>query len=249
MKVSVITVCFNAVSTIGRTITSVNVQDHNEVEHIIVDGASTDGTQDVINKQKGETTVFVSEQDKGIYEAMNKGLSLATGDIICFLNADDYYASSNILSRVSQEIEANNIGALMTDVSFFHKKDPKRVVRRYRSNRFTPKRLSSGWMPAHPGLFLSREVVNRVGIFNSDYLIAGDFEFIVRVFSDSKLRYKHLSEVFVFMQLGGISTRGLRETGLMNIEVLRACKQNGIKTNIFKILSKYPEKLLELIDL
>lgn len=247
MKVSVITVCYNSARTLERALQSVAEQDWPTVEHIVIDGASTDKTKEILERFQSRLAYLVSEPDKGIYDAMNKGLAHATGDIICFLNADDYYASTNVLSMVASQMRDDNLDALMGDVEFFHEGNISRTVRRYRSDRFHPRRLAWGWMPAHPALFLRKEVVQRVGWFKTDYRIAGDFEFIVRAFHGHLLRYRHFPDVFVRMQTGGVSTAGWRAKIRLNQEVLRACRENGLHTNLLKILSKYPLKLMELL--
>jgi len=244
--VSVITVCYNSATTLAAALQSVAGQTWPHIEHIVIDGGSKDATHEIL-AQFPHLAQVVSEPDKGIYDAMNKGLALARGDIICFLNADDQYASPEALATVAQEMAGHQLDALLGDVAFFHPGKPDKVVRRYRSARFSPARLAWGWMPAHPALFLRRSVVDRVGKFRTDYRIAGDFEFIIRAFYQANLRYRHLSQVFVNMQTGGVSTAGLRSKILLNQEVLRACRDNGIRTNMLKILSKYPAKLLELI--
>lgn len=178
---------------------------------------------------------------------MNKGLDRSSGDIICFLNADDFFASNSVLSKVAMQICNHELDALIADVGFFNPSNPQQIVRRYRSNRFTPERLAWGWMPAHPGLFLRKSVTNRVGHFKTDYKIAGDYEYIIRAFHGHNLKYEYLPEIVVNMQLGGASTAGLHAKIQLNKEVLRACRENSIKTNLLKILSKYPAKLLETI--
>jgi glycosyltransferase involved in cell wall biosynthesis len=247
LRISVITVCHNSAPTLERALQSVADQEWEEVEHIVVDGASTDNTSEILERFRSRLAYVISEPDMGIYDAMNKGIDQANGDIICFLNADDSYASNEVLSQVAQLMNEQSLDAVIGDVGFFHEKDPSRMIRRYRSDRFTPGRLAWGWMPAHPALFLRREVVQRVGHFKTDYRIAGDFEFIVRAFHGRSLRYCHLSEVLVRMQTGGVSTGGWRAKIRLNQEVLRACRENGLKTNIFKVISKYPEKILELV--
>ena len=247
MKISVITVCFNSARTIERTLQTVAEQDWPAVEHVVIDGASTDGTREILERFRSHLAHLVSEPDKGIYDAMNKGLTLATGDIVCFLNSDDHYASANVLSLVASRMQDHNLDALMGDVVYFNERDSSHIVRRYRSDRFHPRRLAWGWMPAHPALFLRQEVVQRIGLFKTDYRIAGDFEFIVRAFHNHSLRYLHFPEVLVRMQTGGVSTSGWRAKIRLNQEVLRACRENGLKTNMMKILSKYPAKLLELL--
>jgi glycosyltransferase involved in cell wall biosynthesis len=246
--ISVITVSYNSAETLEQTLKSVVEQDWPKIEHILIDGASTDGTADIIERYKGILTQVVSEPDQGIYDAMNKGLNLAKGDIICFLNADDQYATQTVLTQVATQMREHELDALLGDVGFFHKANPERMIRRYRSNRFRPERLAWGWMPAHPALFLSRAVVQRVGGFKTHYRIAGDFEFILRTFHGQALRYQHLPEVLVRMQSGGVSNNGWSAKVRLNQEVLRACRENGLRTNIFKILAKYPTKFLELIQ-
>jgi glycosyltransferase involved in cell wall biosynthesis len=245
--VTVITVCYNSVQTIERALQSVATQDYSKVEHILIDGGSTDGTLNVIERFRPGLACVVSEPDDGIYDAMNKGLARVTGDVVCFLNADDQYASNDVLSTVAAQMRAEQLDALMGDVGFFHASNPSREVRRYRSDRFTPGRLAWGWMPAHPALFLKRAVIERVGQFNTTYKIAGDYEYVIRAFYGHALRYVHVPKVFVRMQTGGVSTDGWKAKVRLNKEVLRACRENGIKTNMLKILSKYPAKLLELL--
>jgi len=247
MKISVITVCLNNAQTIERTLLSVAGQNWSEVEHIVIDGASTDGTKEIIEGHRTRLAYFASKPDKGIYDAMNKGLAVATGDIIGFLNADDYYASDDLLSMVASQMRDCNLEALMGDVTFFHKQNPACTVRYFSSDQFRPDRLAWGWMPAHPALFLRKEVYGRVGLFKTDYRIAGDFEFIVRAFHGKPLRYGHSPNVFVRMQLGGISTSGWRAKVILNREMLRACHENGLQSNILMLLSRYPKKLLELL--
>ena len=249
MKISVITVCYNSAKTLERTLRSVVEQDYQDVEHIVIDGGSSDGSADILATYRTGLAHLVSEPDHGIYDAMNKGVALARGEVICFLNADDHYASPKVLSQVARKMQAQKLDALMGDVGYFHERSPQRIVRRYRSDRFTPERLGWGWMPAHPALFLNKNVVQRVGKFRTDYRIAGDFEFIVRAFHGHTLRYEHISEVLVLMQTGGASTGGWRSKMLLNREVLRACRENGLQTHMLKILSKYPAKLMEIMRL
>lgn len=249
MKISVITVCYNSAKTLERTLRSVVEQDYQDFEHIVIDGGSSDGSADLLVTYRTGLAHLVSEPDHGIYDAMNKGLALACGEVICFLNADDHYASPKVLSQVARKMQVQKLDALMGDVGYFHERSPQRIVRRYRSDRFTPERLGWGWMPAHPALFLQKKVVQRVGKFKTDYRIAGDFEFIVRAFHGHALRYEHVPEVLVHMQTGGASTGGWRSKVLLNQEVLRACRENGLQTHMLKILSKYPAKLMEIMRL
>ncbi len=248
MKISVITVCYNSELTLNRALQSVINQNWPFIEYIVIDGASTDGSLEIIDRFRSQLAHVVSEPDNGIYDAMNKGLDLAGGDIVCFLNADDHYSHQKVLSQVAKQMTDHNLDALMGDVAFFHSHEPTRIIRRFRSNRFRPDRLPWGLMPAHPALFLRKTVIARVGRFNTNYRIAGDFEFIVRAFTNQGLHYRYIPEVLVHMQTGGVSTSGLWSKILLNREVLKACRENGLQTNLFKILSKYPRKILEYIN-
>lgn len=244
LKISVITVAFNSATTIGETLASVAQQTWSDLEHIVVDGASSDGTAQVVRRQGARVAQLISEPDDGIYDAMNKGLRAASGDVIAFLNADDRYAHANVLANIARLMDDASVDAVFGDVAFFRPAEPLRLVRRYDSTRFTPARIGWGWMPAHPATFVRKRLFDEFGGFRLDFRIAGDYEWIARACSRCDLRYQHLPEVLVHMQTGGISTRGWRSTLLLNQEVMRACRDNGIPTNWFKILSKYPAKLL-----
>lgn len=246
MKISVITVAYNSAATIADTMDSVAMQTHTDLEHLVVDGASKDDTVKIAQAHGTPRTLIRSEPDKGIYDAMNKGLARATGDIVCFLNADDAYADAGVLDRVAHEMELHRLDALFGDVVFFRADAPQRSVRRYRSDRFAPDRLAYGWMPAHPALFMKRSIYEQLGGFRTHFRIAGDFDFIARAFGPGRLRYRHLPDIMVRMQAGGVSNAGLRSKWRLNREVLQSCRENGIDTNLFKILSKYPAKLMEL---
>ena len=247
MKVSVITVCYNSAATIQKAIDSVAAQDWPDIEYIVIDGASIDATVSIVRRNMSRITHFVSEPDTGVYEAMNKGLKLATGGIVAFLNADDLYSSPNIIKSVVQHMHEHGLDALYGDVEFFHPANPDKVVRTYNSGRFKPSRIGWGWMPAHPALFIRRDIYERFGYFREDFRIAGDFEFIARIFKDGALKSEHVNQVFVRMQTGGLSTSGLQATLRLNKEILRACSLNSIPTNWFMLLSKYFFKLLELV--
>lgn len=247
MKISIITVCFNSAETIAHALRSVREQTHGDIEHIVVDGGSTDDTLAVVAAEGQHLSKVVSEKDDGIYDAMNKGVQLATGDVVVFLNADDFYKDAGVLDRVSRVMQAERLDALYGDVEFFRPGQRNVVARRYNSGRFTAARLGWGWMPAHPALFVRRNLFARYGGFRTDYRIAADFEFIARVFKHGELRHRHLPEALVLMQLGGISTSGWRATLRINREMMRACKANGISTNWVKMLARYPLKAMEFL--
>ena len=246
-KFSIITAVFNRAETILNAVHSVQAQTYANVEHVVVDGASTDGTADILKQHLGTNMVLLSEPDKGIYDALNKGLALATGDIIGFMHSDDSYANERVLETVAREFEASDADGVYADVLFFHPAAPDIPVRHYRSDRFSADRLAWGWMPAHTTLFLRRRVHEQYGYFKTTYKIAADFEFIARILAKRQIRLAYIPKVLVHMNTGGASTAGLKNTILLNLEVKRACEENGIKTSWFKLLSKYPLKMLEYI--
>lgn len=245
MKISVITVCYNSAATISRTLRSVREQSYWNIEHIIVDGGSTDNTLALIASEGGKMAKVVSEKDNGIYDAMNKGIKLARGDVVGFLNSDDYYKGPGVLEKVAAVMQTEDLDALYGDVEFFRSGRPDVITRRYNSSRFSSDRLGWGWMPAHPALFVRKTLFEQFGAFQADYDVAGDFEFIARVFKNNSLRYQYLPQSLVRMQLGGVSTSGWRATLQLNREMMRACRNNSINTNWIKMLLRYPLKALE----
>lgn len=210
MKFSIITASFNAASTIEATLRSVASQTHPDIEHLVIDGGSNDGTQAIVNSHGQRVSTFLSEPDCGIYDAMNKGLIRASGDLIGFLNADDVYAHTDVLHRVARTMEQQNLDVLYGDVAFYRSDEPGKIIRRYSSAWFRPDRIAWGWMPAHPSLFVKRDLFLKTGLFRTDFRIAGDFEFVARLFLQQNPRYFYLPEVLVNMSLGGVSTGASR---------------------------------------
>jgi glycosyltransferase involved in cell wall biosynthesis len=247
MKFSIVTVCRNSVLTIERALASVAAQTGVSIEHIVIDGASTDGTMAILQRHRDALTHIVSEPDNGIYDAMNKGIALASGDVIGFLNADDFFSSPDIISKIERCFVRQDLDGVLGDVTFFRANAPDTVIRRYNSGKFTPSKISWGWMPAHPGMYLRRSIYDQIGPFRTDYKIAGDFEFVARAFGTSSLRTIHLPEPIVRMQAGGVSTRDWRSSIILNREIIRACRENGISTNVIKLMAKFPSKMLELV--
>ena len=246
MKITVITVCYNSEATLQKAIDSVASQTWPSIEHIVIDGASRDATLSILASNESKIACLISEPDSGVYDAMNKGLQRATGDIIAFLNSDDVYSDFHVLETVANAMQAQGLDALYGDVEFFHASAPAKVVRTYDSGRFRASRIAWGWMPAHPALFVRRSIYERFGYFREDYRIAGDYEFVARIFKNDQIKSSHLASVLVRMQTGGLSTAGLRATYLLNKEILRACRENGIYSNWLMVLSKYFFKLREL---
>ena len=238
MKFSIITVVYNNKDTIQDTINSVLSQKHDDIEHIILDGASTDGTAEVINetiKIHKENIKFISEKDNGIYDAMNKGIGLATGDIIGMLNSDDFYNNNNVISIVANEFMTKNVDSVFADLVYVRPEYSDKIVRYYSSANFDPKKMAYGWMPAHPTFFVRKELYDQYGLYKTDYQIAADYELIARFLVKNKVNYSYIPKVLVKMRTGGVSTRNLKSNWILNKEILRACAENGIKTNMIKM--------------
>lgn len=244
MKVSVITVCYNSEATILRCLQSVCMQSYENIEHIVIDGASTDRTLQIIRECKFKHVTLVSQEDLGIYDAMNRGIQLATGDVVCFLNSDDWYVSKTILRDVVYEMKRKDLEVVLTDILFVSPTNPKKIVRAYRAKKFKPTSFKWGFMPPHPGVFLRRNVVNRVGEYNIKYKIASDFEYLLRVFKDKNLKWSYIERISVYMQHGGLSTSGLMSNLVILKEVKLACLENGVKSSTLMLLCKIPGKIL-----
>jgi glycosyltransferase involved in cell wall biosynthesis len=245
--VSVITVCRNAAATLEKALSSVRSQSYPNIQHIIIDGASTDGSQTVAEKGLRSGGLLLSEPDSGIYNAMNKGLARAEGEIIAFLNADDFYATDNAVQAAVTCYENAQVNAVFGDVAFLKPKDVSQTYRRYDSGRFRPSLIRWGWMPAHPGMFVAKSVYERLGGFKENYKIAGDYEMIARSFAGGLIRYRHLPEILVHMMPGGASTANFSARMLINRETVQACRDNGIYSNLLMVMTKYPAKLLEYL--
>ncbi len=242
IKVSIVTVTYNSAASIHRTIESVLAQDYPHIEYIIVDGNSTDSTMEVIREYGNRIARVISEPDEGIYDAMNKGIALATGDIVGVLNSDDFFTHDSVVSTIAGQFDGS-IDALYGDVQFVSDTTGK-VTRYYSSQKFRPSRLKQGLSPAHPTFYVKREFYERYGNYNIRYKIAADFDLFARFFQ-TPMRYRYIQEPLVTMRQGGISTR-IGSKLQLNQEIVTSCKQNGIRTNWFRVLSRYVWKIGEL---
>lgn len=240
MKISVVTVSYNSCRTIEDTILSVISQVNVNFEHIIIDGGSTDATQSIIDKYRRHFSHVVAEKDNGIYDAMNKGIGLSSGDVICFLNSDDVFFDSGVLSRVGLEFSNNsNVDAVLSNVVQASNGNIKRLVS---SEFFAPWKMRFGFNPPHPGIFLRSSVYERYGLFELDYLIAADYEFMVRLFCKEGVSYFHMDFTSVKMRVGGVSTSGWHSTHIISKEIVRGCKSNNINTYYWLVLLRLPLK-------
>jgi glycosyltransferase involved in cell wall biosynthesis len=237
MKVSIITVTYNSARYLQECIDSVYEQEYEEIEHIIVDGNSIDNTLEIINRNITKISNYVSEPDSGIYEAINKGIKMATGDIVGILNSDDTFTDRSVVRRIVDGF-ANSIEIVFANVDFISSKTGK-IVRHYSSKQFSPWMFRFGFMPAHPSFYSYRRNFEKYGFYRVDMKISGDFELLLRYLNINKLSYKYFDDTWVNMRIGGVSTSGYKSITLLNREIEKACKINGIYTNSLLIYSKY----------
>lgn len=246
-RVSVITVCYNAEKTIGDTVRSVLEQDYDNLEYIIIDGASQDGTLNIINSFDTSRIRIFSEKDNGLYDALNKGLHMSTGNVIGILHADDYYASTGTVSWVAAQFSKDeNLEALSSSVNIFKPGDLHKVYRAYDASRFKSWQFRIGMQPPHPGFFISRSGLEKVGAYSISYKISGDFDWLLRAILVHKLKVVYSSVVTVCMRDGGMSSSGLDSKQLMNRENLLILQSHDISSNLFMIYLKYFLKVFQL---
>lgn len=210
IKISVVTATWNCCQTLPDCLASMARQNYINREHIIVDGASTDGTIDVINQNIDHIDVFKSEIDKGIYDALNKGIQLATGDVVGFLHADDIYASDDVLSKIAQAFEDPSVCAVYGDLEYVSQQDTSKVIRHWRSKPFSYGSLGWGWMPAHPTLYVRRDWYSKIGGFDISYRIAADYLSILKLFAQLEFKTEYIPNVLVIMRLGGASNKSIK---------------------------------------
>jgi glycosyltransferase len=243
MKVTIITAVFNGATTLENTIKSILSQSHQNIEYIVVDGASTDRSVEIANRFKGERCSVISEKDQGFYDALNKGIAMATGEVVGFLNADDTYATDDVIAEVTDVFLSNSqLDCVYGDLNYVRGSGGSpTIVRRWVSSQFRHQKLYFGWMPPHPTVFLRRRVYEKVGGFDVSYKISGDYDFILRSFGQQDFRAKYIPKLMVNMQLGGISNRSLKNILIKMAEDYRSIKQNqllGVTTLVLKNVLK-----------
>jgi len=247
LKISIITVVWNNKETIKDAIDSVLNQTYQNIEYIIVDGASTDGTIDIVKSYEDNISKLISEKDKGIYDGLNKGISLATGDVIAFLHSDDIYASKTILEDAAKKFQNDvTLDGVYGDLVYTPKSDTSKVLRYWKSRDFESSLLKKGWMPAHPTLFLKREIYEKYGGFDLSFKIAGDYDFMLRVLS-AGIKVKYIPKVLYKMRVGGESNKSLKNIMLKSKEDLRALQKNSVG-GIYSLMIKNLSKIKQFIN-
>jgi glycosyltransferase len=244
MKVSLITATYNSESTLLDTLISLKNQDYKNIEYIIVDGASTDNTLDLVRAHYCQVSVVISEPDKGIYDALNKGLKAATGDIVGFLHSDDILADENVISNVVKIFQNDKCDAVYGDLEYVSRSDLNNKIRVWRSGVFKKYKMHLGWMPPHPTFYMKRKCYSELGLFSLDYKISADYESLIRYIQSERLKLSYLPSVLTKMRVGGISNRSLKSMFKKSFEDIKAMKKHRIfwpLAIIFKNLSKIPQ--------
>lgn len=242
MKVSLITATFNSSNYISDCLRSINNQNYNDIEHIVVDGGSTDSSVNLVKSNSIHLKHLVSEPDRGLYDALNKGLNFASGDIVGFIHSDDFLSSDNIIDEIVKEFKKNKIDGLYGDLVYINKKENKKVIRYWKSKSFEFKILHKGWMPPHPTLFLKKSVYKKHGLFDLNYSISADYDFMLRILSDKSLKFGYLPKVITKMRVGGESNRSLKNIILKIKEDYMIIKKNNVG-NFLTLIRKNTSKI------
>ncbi len=246
-KVSIITVCYNSGNTIEDTLQSVINQTYPNIEYIVIDGVSSDNTLSIINKYKDKITKVVSEKDNGIYDAINKGIRLATGDIIANLNSDDFYIDNNVIADVVATFEKEKTDTLYADLYYVDAVDTNKIVRYWKSKQYKEGLFLKGWMPPHPTFFVKKEVYQQHGLFDLQFKSAADYEIMLRFIHRFKTSIAYLPRVIVKMRVGGVSNANLKNRIKANQEDRKAWEVNGLKPHAFTLIFKPLSKLLQFV--
>lgn len=246
MKITIITVCYNSLTTIEKTILSVENQSYKNIEYIIVDGNSNDGTLGIIQKHEDKITKWISEPDQGLYDAMNKGIAMATGDIVGILNSDDTFYSNTVLAEIAAFHTLNSIEASVGNI--MQHKDNGKVVRVYSSKYWSPEKLKIGFMPPHPSVFFKRELFAKFGNYKLGFVIGSDYELITRFFLKDKINWKYSGLTTTAMLVGGLSSSGSVSYNLITKEIQKALVMNGLSFSPFKIKMRFVWKIIGFLD-
>jgi glycosyltransferase involved in cell wall biosynthesis len=246
MKVSIITVCYNSEKTIEDTLKSIKSQTYPNIEYIVIDGLSQDKTIEIVKKYSDIVSIHTIEKDKGLYDAMNKGIHLATGEVVGILNSDDILYDDSVIEKIAAEFSSSNIDAVYSDLIYVKEKNINKTTRLYSSKVFSKNTIMFGLMLPHPTFYVRKKFYDDLGVYKLNYRVAADFELIAR-FIKKGVRATRLPIISVKMREGGISSNGLLWRVHQNFEIVRACKENEIYTNIFFVMLKLPYKLLTLL--
>jgi glycosyltransferase involved in cell wall biosynthesis len=244
-KISIITAAYNSAATIEDTLKSVADQEYGHIEHIVVDGQSADETENIV--KKFPAVRFFSEKDNGLYDAINKGIRISTGEIVGILNSDDFFPDPQVITKIAEAFQNSEIDAVYGNIAFVRPGNLKKIIRFYQSGKFKPSKFKYGYMPAHPSFYARKSCFEKYGYYHTDYQIAADYELLMRFIYTHKIRTRFIDKIMVYMRTGGVSNQSWKSRYVLNKEIVKACKANGVRTSIALLSLKYFFKIGEFI--
>ncbi len=248
MKISIITVTFNSAATLEQTILSVINQTHKDIEFIIVDGKSTDDTIKIVEKYKNSISKFISEADNGLYDAINKGIDLASGKVIGILHSDDFYINNEVIQKYEDVFETKNCDAVYADLYYVERENTNKIIRKWKSGNYKKNSFKNGWMPPHPTFFVKKEIYGKFGKFNLDFKSAADYELMLRFILKNQIKIAYLPEYTVKMRVGGKSNVTVANRVNANLEDRKAWEINGLKPLFYTLYLKPLRKIKQFFN-
>jgi glycosyltransferase len=248
MKISIITCAFNSEITIKKSIRSIQKQNYKNIEHLIIDGASTDKTLKIVKKIKKKNQNLYSSKDKGFYDALNKGIKYSTGNIVGVLHSDDFYNNNNILKIVADTFKRTKADLVYGDLTYVKKDYPFRLIRYWRAGKFNKEKLFNGWMPPHPTVFVKKKIFDKIGFYKTDYKISADYDFLVRIFNCKNINQVYIPKVLINMRIGGMSNRSFKNLIIKSFEDYQIIKKNKIG-GLFTLFNKNFSKLRQFFNI
>ena len=248
MKISIITCAFNSEITIKKSIRSIQKQNYKNIEHLIIDGASTDKTLKIVKKIKKKNQNLYSSKDKGFYDALNKGIKYSTGNIVGILHSDDFYNNNNILKIVADTFKRTKADLVYGDLTYVKKDYPFRLIRYWRAGKFNKEKLFNGWMPPHPAVFVKKKIFDKIGFYKTDYKISADYDFLVRIFNSKNINQVYVPRVLINMRIGGMSNRSFKNLIIKSFEDYQIIKKNKIG-GLFTLFNKNFSKLRQFFNI
>jgi glycosyltransferase involved in cell wall biosynthesis len=247
MKVSIITITYNSASTIEQTILSVLGQSHKDIEYIIVDGLSKDNTLEIVNRYKDKVAKVISEKDTGLYDALNKGIAHATGDVIGIIHSDDFYTSGTVIEKVVRTFESTGADGVYADLYYVDKDNTEKIKRKWHSGKYKEGAFLNGWMPPHPTFFLKKAMYDKYGKYDTSFRSAGDYELMLRMIHKHRIKLAYLNEYIVKMRTGGVSNVSMKNRIDANLDDRRAWEINGLKPRFYTLTIKPLRKIFQFL--
>ena len=248
MLVSIITATFNRENTLSRALTSINNQTYKNIQKVIIDGASTDKTKDIVKPYLNHNDIFLTEPDEGIYDALNKGIKYSTGNIVGILHSDDFYNNNNILKIVADTFKRTKADLVYGDLTYVKKNYPFKLIRYWRAGKFNKEKLFNGWMPPHPTVFVKKKIFDKIGFYKTDYKISADYDFLVRIFNCKNINQVYIPKVLINMRIGGMSNRSFKNLIIKSFEDYQIIKKNKIG-GLFTLFNKNFSKLRQFFNI